>query len=97
MILFVVFGVFYFVKITKRNLAKLPGLSECHKVGDKLKSRVNNGTHLTAMTAASGFKDRLEKPSSTLTYGYDNQRIQRVQYNREILKCIIKVIELCRK
>ena len=49
------------------------------------------------MTAASGFKERFEKPSSTLTYGYDNQRIERVQHNREILKWVIKTIELCAK
>ena len=49
------------------------------------------------MTAASGFKERFEKPSSTLTYGCDNQRIERVQHNREILKWVIKTIELCGK
>ena len=79
---------------SKDKLAKFSGFSKWHKVSDKLKSHVNNGTHLTAMTAASGFKERLEKPSSTLTYGYDNQRIERVQHNREILKWVIKTIEL---
>ena len=49
------------------------------------------------MTAASGFKERFEKPSSTLTYGYDNQRIERVQHNCKIVKWVIKTIELCRK
>ena len=58
---------------------------ECH---------FNNGTHLTAMTAVIGFKERFEKPSSTLTYGYDNQRVERVQHNREILIWVIKTIEL---
>ena len=49
------------------------------------------------MTAASCFKKRFEKPSSTLTYGYDNQTIERVQHNREILKQVIKTNELCGK
>ena len=57
-----------------------------NKVGDKLKSHVNNDTHSTAMTAASGFMERHWKSSPTLTYGYDNQRIERVQHNPEILK-----------
>ena len=83
------------VKTTKK-LAKLSGFSKWHKVGDKLKSHVNNGSHSTAMTAASGFKERFEKPSSTLTFGYDNQRTERAQHNREILKWVI-TIELCRK
>ena len=41
-----------------------------------------------------GFKERSDKPSSTLTYRYDNRRIERVQHNREILKWVIKTIEL---
>ena len=41
-----------------------------------------------------GFKERFDKPSSTLTYRYDNRRIERVQRNREILKWVIKTIEL---
>ena len=49
------------------------------------------------MTAASGFKERFENPYSTLTYGYDDQRIERVQNNREILKWVIKTTELCGK
>ena len=57
-----------------------------HKVGDKLKSHVNNNAHSTAMAEASGFKERFGKISLTLTYEYDNQRIERVQHNREILK-----------
>ena len=56
----------------KNKLAKLPGFSKWHKFGDKLTSHANNETHLTAMTAASGFKERFDIPSSTLTYGYDN-------------------------
>ena len=62
-----------------------------------LKNHVNNGTHSTAMTATSGFKERFEIPSSTLTYGYDNQITERVQHNREILKWVKKTIELCGK
>ena len=46
------------------------------------------------MTAATGFKERFEKPSSTSTWGYDNQRIERVQNNREILKWVTKTIDL---
>ena len=42
-------------------------------------------------------KERFEKPPSTLTYGYDNQIIERVQQNREILKWVIKTIKLCEK
>ena len=57
-----------------------------HKFGDKLKSHINNSAHSTAMTEASGFKERFGKISLTLTYEYDNQRIERVQHNREILK-----------
>ena len=68
-----------------------------HKVGDQLESHVNNGTHLTAMTTASGLEERFEKPSLTLTYGYDNQGIERVQHDREILEWVIKAIELCGK
>ena len=86
-----------FCNNNKNKLAKLPGFSKWHRVDDKLKSLVNNRTHLTAMTAASGFKERLEKPSSTLRYGYDNQRIETAQRNREILKGVIKTIKLCRK
>ena len=78
----------------KNKLAKLLGFSKWHKVGDKLKSHVNNDTHSTAMTATSGFKERFEKPSSTLTFGYDNQRIERVRHNCEILKWAIKTIYL---
>ena len=66
----------------KNKLARLLGL---RKFGDELKSHVHKGAHWTAMTAASGLKERFEKSSSTLTYGYDNQRIQRVQHNHEIL------------
>ena len=67
----------------KNKLVKLPGFSKQHKVDDKLKSHTSNGTHSTAMIAASGFKERFEKP---LTYGYDNEKIERVQLNREIMK-----------
>ena len=74
----------------KNKLAKLPWFSKWHKV----KSHVNNATNSTVMNAASGFKERFEKLSSTLTYRYDNQRIERVQHNREILKWVIKTIEL---
>ena len=35
------------------------------------------------MTATSGFKGRFEKASLTLTYGYDNQRTERVEHNGE--------------
>ena len=49
------------------------------------------------MSAASGFNKIFEKSSSTLTYGYDNQRIEIVQHNREILKWVIKTIYLCGK
>ena len=49
---------------------------------------------MTAMTTASAFKERFETKSSTLTYGYDNQRIERVQQNRKILKWVIKTNEL---
>ena len=59
-------------------MAKFPRFSKWHKVGDKLKSHVNNGTHSTAMTATSGFNERFEKTSSALTYGYGNQRTERV-------------------
>ena len=86
-----------FCNNNKNKLAKFPGFSKWHKVDDKLKSLVNNSTHLTAMTAATGFKERLEKPSSTLTYGYGNQRIERAQRNREILKGVIKATKLCGK
>ena len=61
---------------------------------DKLKNHVNDGIHVTAMTTASAFKERFETKSSTLTYGYDNQRIERVQQNRKILKWVIKTNEL---
>ena len=39
-------------------------------------------------------RKRFEKPSSTLTCGYGNQRIERVQNNREILKWVTKTIDL---
>ena len=84
-----------FCKNNKKKLAKLPGFSKWHKVGDKLKSHVNNATDLAAMTAASGYKERFEKPSSTLTYGYDTNK--RVQHNHKILKWVMKTIELCGK
>ena len=75
-----------FCKHSKKKLAKFPRFSKWHKVSDKLNSYVNNGTHSTAMTAASGFNERFEKPSSALTYGYDNQRTERVKHNYKILK-----------
>ena len=82
-----------FCKTNWRNfLAFQNGINWC-----KLKSHVNNGTHSTALTAASGFKETFEKPSSALLLEYDNQRIERVQHNREILKWFIKIIELCGK
>ena len=49
------------------------------------------------MTAKSGFEERFEKASLTLTYGYDNQRTERVEQNGEVLKWIIKTNELCRR
>ena len=49
------------------------------------------------MTAASGFNEGYEKPSSALTYEHDNQRTKRVQQNCKILKQVIKTIELCGK
>ena len=76
---------------------KLTGFSKCYKVGDKLKSHVNNGTHSTSMFAASAFKERFEKLSLTLTYRYDNQITERVQHNREIMKWVIKTNELYEK
>ena len=75
-----------FCKNIKNKLTKFPRFSKWHKVGDKLKSHVNNGTHSTAMTAASGFNERFDKPSLALAYGYDNQRTERVPHNRIILK-----------
>ena len=50
-----------FCKNNKNKLTKLPVFSKWHKVGDKLKSHVNNGTHSIPMTAASDFKERFEK------------------------------------
>ena len=78
----------------KNKFAKLLGL---RKFADELKSHVNKDAHWTAMTAASGVKERFEKLSSTLTYGFDNQRIQRVQHNHEILMWVVKKKELCGK
>ena len=49
-----------FCKNNKNKLTKLRRFSKWHKVGDKLKCHVNNDTHSTAMTAASGFKKRYE-------------------------------------
>lgn len=43
-------------------MAKLSGFSKWHKVGDNLKSFVNNATYLAAMTPAGGYKERYEKP-----------------------------------
>ena len=74
----------------KKKLEQLPECSKWHNVGDKLKYHFNNGTYSTAITAASGFKDRFEKPSLIVTYGYDNQRIKRVQHNRKIMKWVKK-------
>lgn len=71
-------------------MEKLPGCSKWHNVGDKLKYLFNNGGYSTAVTAASGFKDRFEKTSLIVTYGYDNQRIKRVQHNRKIMKWVKK-------
>ena len=76
----------------KKKLEQLPECSKWHNVGDKLKYHFNNGTYSTAITAASGFKDRFEKPSLIVTYGYDNQRIKRVQHNRKIMKWVKKKI-----
>ena len=67
-------------------MVKIPRFSKWQKVGDKLKSQVNNGIYSAAMTAASGFNERFERPSSALTYGYDNQRTESVQHNHKILK-----------
>ena len=39
-------------------------------------------------------RKRFEKPSSTLTCGYGNQRIERVQNNREIPKWVTKTVDL---
>ena len=74
----------------KKKLEQLPECSKWHNVGDKLKYHFNNGTYSTAITVASGFKDRFEKPSLIVTYGYDNQRIKRVQHNRKIMKWVKK-------
>lgn len=62
MILFVVFHLFCFVKKGKSQLAKLFRIFKWHKVGDNLKSFVNNATYLAAMTPAGGYKERYEKP-----------------------------------
>ena len=78
------------MKITKTNWRNFLGFQN----DIKLKGHVSNATNSTVMNAASGFKERFEKLSSTLTYRYDNQRIERVQHNREILKWVIKTIEL---
>ena len=75
-----------FCKNNINKLVKFLRFSKWHKVGDKLKNHVNNGTHSTTMTATSGFNERFEKTSSALTYGYGNQRTERVQHNRKILK-----------
>ena len=75
-----------FCKNNINKLAKFPRFSKWHKVGDKLKSHVDNATHSTAVTAASGFNERFEKPSLALTYGYDNQRTETVKHNYKILK-----------
>ena len=46
---------------------------------------------------SSDFKKIFEKPSSPLTYGYENQRIESVQHIREILKWVAKTNESCVK
>ena len=56
-----------------------------------LKSHVNNGIHSTAMTATSGFKERFEIPSSTLTYGYDNVTYYR-KFDMKLLTLLVVVI-----
>ena len=83
-----------FCKNSKNKLMKPRWFSNWHKVGNKLKCHVNNDTHLIAMTAATSFKKRLEKLSSTLTCGYGNQRIERVQNNRKIPKWVTKTVDL---
>ena len=73
-----------FCKNNKNKLARRPGFSKWHKVGDKLKIHVNNGTHSAVMTVASGYKEKFEKPSLTLTCGYEKHIIKRVQDNHKI-------------
>ena len=46
------------------------------------------------MTTESGFKERFEKPSLTLTYGYENESIEKVKHNRKTIKLVIQTIEL---
>ena len=57
------FRVFCFVKTTKTNWRNFLSFQNGIKLGDKLKSCVNNDTLSTAINAARGFKERFEKPS----------------------------------
>ena len=63
-----------FCKNNKNKLAKLPGFSKWHKVGDKYNSHVNSTRSTISVKSTS-----------------------RVQHNREILKSVTKIIELCGK
>lgn len=73
---------------------KLPGFPKLNKIGDKLKNHLIISTHSETMAEASDFKERFEKPSSTLTYGYENESIAKVKHNRKTIKLVIQTIEL---
>ena len=85
---------FVFLKTTKTNWPNFLGFQNDIKLVINLQINVNNGTHLNAVTTGSGFKERFEKPSSTLTYGYENESIAKVKHNRKTIKLVIKTIEL---
>lgn len=86
-----------FCKNRKSKLVKLPGFPKLNKIGDKLKNHLIISTHSETMAEASDFKERFEKPSSTLPYKFDNLRAERGQHKREILQWVIETIKLCGK
>ena len=78
-------------------MGKLPGFSKWHKIGEKLESHVHNKSHSDAVAEACGLKEKFENPFLTLPYEVNTQKAERVQHNREVLKWVIKTIELCGK
>ena len=85
---------FVFLKTTKTNWPNFLCFQNDIKLVINLQINVNNGTHLNAMPTGSGFKERFEKPSSTLTYGYENESIAKVKHNRKTIKLVTQTVEL---
>ena len=65
--------------------------------GKEMEKHNNTSTHRESMSKLEDFKARFSNPDLTVPFSFDNERQQRVENNKEILRWVIEVTITCDK